>query len=265
MNKLIVAGIVRSKPIYKQLHGEPQMWINLDIFRNDLNGKTEKLTMLTRDEDLMKRVLLSELEKGDLFITDSAFIESVNYIEDDLWICPECGESNTNPHKAEIANAIFTDYMYAHDFVNEASEIGINEVNLSGKIITNPVMLSTTTTNASDFYRCKCKIACKYFDVIEQENKMCYPFIVFFGKSAQYFMEHANVGDHINLVGSFQERQYLKLKRNVVCKECGETTESNIWQTVREIVVKNFDLSSAENMKKDTSVIADKNEEESEK
>ena len=257
MNKLIVAGIVRSKPIYKQLHGEAQMWINLDIFRGDLNGKTEKLTLLTRDEALMKRVLLSKIQKGDLFITDSAFIESVNYTEDDLWVCPECGENNTNPHQAEIANAVFTDYMYAHDFINEASEIGINEVALSGRIITEPVMLPTTTSTVSDFYRCKCKIACKYYDVIAQEAKICYPFIVFFGKSAQYFMEHAKVGDHINLAGSFQERQYLKQKKNVVCENCEKTTTSNIWQTVREIIVQNFDLAAADKMKRDTSVVSD--------
>lgn len=262
MNKLVVAGILRSKPIYKQLHGEEQLWVNLDIFRSDLYGKTEKLTMITKDEEIIRKVLVSDLQKGDLFITESAFIETTNYIEDDLWVCPECGENNTDPHKAEIANAVFTDYMYAHDFINEASEIGINEVNLSGTVLSVPVMLDTTTATASDFYRCKCKIACKYFDPIEQREKRCFPFIVFFGKTAKYFMEHAEVGDHINLAGSFQEREYLKIKKNVECEYCGKSTTSNIYQIVREVIVKTFELSSPNTMKKDTSIISEGSEEE---
>lgn len=256
MNKLCIAGIVRSAPIYKQLHGEPQLWINIEIIRQDLDGKSEKLTLMTRDEELMRRVFATGLQKGDLFLTDSAFIESVNYTEDDAWICGKCGEQHTNPHKAEIANAIFTDFMYAKNFTNESSTIGINDLNISGRIVSDPRVVDTVSKPSKDFYRCKCKIACKYYDVMEKRYKICYPFIVLFGAPALYFTKYAKAGDHINISGSLQERNYLKTLDETECPTCKRIVKPSIWQTTREIIVKTFDLSKPEAMIRDTSELS---------
>lgn len=240
MNRLTILGVVRSDPSYESdpVCG-PQVRVNLKIERHDL-GKTEILSLFTRDDEVMEKTLSADLHNGDVFITMGGYIENINYIHYRDWTCPKCGYEVEGQRKAELVNGIFTDFDYIRDCQNETNGFGINNLIISGRINTQPKLLSTEVFGSTkDFYRTKFKIEVPYLE--NGKFKMAYVFCVAFGMPAIHLIQRARVGDRIVINGSLQERDYLK-RVEATCPNCNETSRHTEYDTVREIVISHYDL-----------------------
>lgn len=239
MNRLSILGIIRSEPSYETdpVCG-PQVRVNVKIDRHDLD-KQENLSLFTRDDEVMEKTLAADLHSGDAFITTNSYIENINYIHYSSWECQSCGFEVESQRKAELVNGIFADFDYIRDFKNKTNGFGVNNLIVSGRINTRPKLLPTETISAKDFYRTKFKIEVPYLE--NGKFKMAYVFCVAFGMPAIHLIQRAKIGDRIVINGSLQERDYLKRIEDT-CPNCNKKGRHTVYDTVREIVINQYDL-----------------------
>ena len=247
MNKFTVAGTLTGAPEFHVDHGIEMIRVRLKIHRHGLN-KDEILTVMSKDKEVIKRVLWDDLHKGDFFMA-SGYIETVTYTEDDSWTCRRCNSDIVKPRKAEIMNIIFTDYQFAKDFLNEGSEIGMNEVYLTGIVKGDPFTLGEPG-NSGPSLRAKFKMAVPM--MLYREMRTQYPFVVTFNDTANFVANTFKKEDRILLHGSLQERNYLRILKDAECPYCGNKSEPKVYTVKREIIADRFEfIRGNEDLEKD--------------
>ena len=238
MNKAVISGIIKSDPKLVIDHGEYQMRIKVKIQREDI-GKDEELTLFCRNEEMMHRLIEDDLHAGDLFTTSNGYIETVNYIQDEDWACSHCGHVEHNSHKAEIMNVCFHDYQFLRSADNDGSAVGINRVFVSGIVNTKPVAMVSRLHDGREIHRTKFKLE------IRDENtgrRSMYPFVIAFRQNAETIAMKLNKGDRILLYGSAQERNFLKMMKNMKCPDCGYVSSPGVYYTVREVIMTDCEI-----------------------
>lgn len=250
MNRISVAGILTAAPEFHVDHGIEMIRVRVKIHRAGLN-KDETLTLMSKDKEVIKKVLWDDLHKGDLFMTSSGYIETVTYTEDDSWSCRRCNSEVLKSHKAEIMNIIFTDYQFARDFLNDGSAIGVNEVYLTGIVKTDPFTLGEAAVGPS-YNRAKFKLAVPM--MLYKEMRTQYPYIVTFKDTATFTANTIKKGDRILLHGALQERNYLKIEKETKCPYCGYVNTPKLYTVKREIIADRFEfIRGNEDLEKDFS------------
>lgn len=246
MNQITVCGMLTSAPMYADDHGKEMIKVHLRIQRTDIS-KDEHLMVIAHDPDIIRQVLNDDLQPGDLFFTDDAYVETTNYVQEENWTCSHCEHTVYDHHQAEILNVVFRSYQFVRDCSNDGSQLGINHATLLGTINTNPVELSSTTAKGLNAERAKYKLAVTSgWGKHEQTH---YPFIVNFRKDAQQTMQNLRKGDKVLIEGNVQERRFLKLKRDMKCPECDWVSSPRIYMVVREIIVRNCEYIDVKHIK----------------
>lgn len=222
-NIVYIGGIVKS-PVYFE---NDMLSVDLSIYRADL-GKVEDLTIITDDNDVIKRAV-SLIKEGDYFFTSNAYLKTTTYIRKKELECSECYNVDYQKVKSERTEVVFKDFS-TFKIDSGVTPLGINKVVLYGNVC-----------NDLNYREKDGKSYCKYKLAVNQkayDTKAEYPFVVTFGKDAELSKKYVQRNSRVLVEGSIQQRR-IKQSTPFRCSSCGVEAIKKIPHYVREVITSN--------------------------
>lgn len=233
LNRVMLAGIVEEEPSFIFLSEKSSFGIRISLLINRPElDRVETISFLILDDELITQAM-DEIHKGDYILVKSAKVRTISCEIEQTVSCPYCGqEHELRAHSEKTEIECLTYRKLPACSLKES--VGINRVVIMGNICSD-MIFRPGKMGAKSFTKYKLAINRSKIDETE-EQKSDYPYLVSFGREADYAHEFLGRSSFILIEGSVQQR-HIRKKNNLICSGCKQISAPLSSRDVCEIIV----------------------------